>query len=172
MYRQRTIGEVSRQAPHRSLFWSRLEQWAGTTPVVVWLVEKTNLRGWFGATSLVVPHRPARAELSNERLVVGLLMPQGPLDVRLFKLALRIIQSGKLSARTLWLEARKERAAATLFWLLALVPKEERTAEVTGVVEEQRTAPRGYRPLPIVYDAARLIRRPATRESVWRAARR
>lgn len=172
MYRQRTLGEVSSQGRHRSLFWSKLERWAGKVPVDVWLVEEANLRGWFGATSLNVPSRAVRAELPDEELLVGLLMPQGPLDVRLFKLVLRIIQSGSLSAGTLWLAARKERADATLFWLLSQVPPEERTVAVELIVEAQPAAPRGYRPLSISYDSTRLIRRPATKESTWRAARR
>ena len=83
-----------------------------------------------------------------------------------------MIQRGELDPPRLWLEARKERADSVLFWLLQQVPVEERTAAVEQIAAAQPIAPRGYRPLPIQYDARRLIRRPASRESTWRAARR
>ncbi len=44
--------------------------------------------------------------------------------------------------------------------------------ELERVIAAQPFPPRGYRPLPIRYDPRRLIARPATRESTWRAARR
>jgi hypothetical protein len=172
MYRQRTFAEVTRQLAHRSLFRERLAREAAATSVDQWLVEEANLRGWFGATGTSMPDRAPCAWLTHERLVVGLLMPHGPLDVRLFKLVLRVLQSGALSPRVLWLEARKERAAATLYWLLQQVPDEERTPSLEAIASAQPAPPRGYLPLPIEYDARRLIKRPATKESTWRAARR
>jgi hypothetical protein len=171
VYRQHTFAELTGQAAHRSLFRDRLAREAGGAAVDQWLVEEANLRGWFGATGTFVPDRPHCAWLTDERLVVGLLMPHGPLDVRLFKLVLRVLQSGTLSARVLWLEARKERAAPALYWLLQQVPPEEHTPTIDELAAAHPVPPRGYLPLPIAYDARRLIKRPATKESTWRAAR-
>ncbi len=172
MYRAPTFAERARATLHRSLFRERLQRRAGGVPLVDWLVEEANVRGHFGATTLTVPERAPAASLSDEELIAALLMPHGELDVRLFKLVLRMIQRGALEPRRLWLEARKERADPVLFWLLQQVPAEERTAEVERVVAAHPLPPRGYRPLPIQYDARRLLRRPATRESTCRAARR
>lgn len=140
--------------------------------MVDWLVDEANIRGHFGVTATNVPERPAALWLSNEQLIAALLMPHGPLDVRLFTLVIRMIQRGAVTPKALWLEARKERADWALYWLLQRVPAAERTAEVEQVAAAQPNPPRGYRPLPIEYDARRLLRRAATLESTWRAARR
>lgn len=172
MYRASTFSETAHATMHRSLLRERLQRMAGARPIVDWLVEEANVRGYFGVTTLQVPDRSPSESLSDEQLVAALLMPHGELDVRLFKLVLRMIQRGEMSATRLWLEARKERADSVLFWLVERVPAEERSAEVERVAAAQPLPPRGYRPLPIRYDAGRLLRRPATRESTWRAARR
>lgn len=170
MFQERTFAERTSQTAHRSLFREKLQRQAGAMPLVDWLVEEANLRGHFGVTRANLPAREVSRWLSDERLLVALLMPQGPLDVRLFTLVLRVIQKGGVDPVRLWLEARKERADATLYWLLERVPAEERNAPVEQVAAVQPRPPRGYRPLPIDYDPRRLIRRPATRESTWRAA--
>lgn len=158
--------------PHRSLFRERLQRLAGQRPLIDWLVEEANVRGHFGVTTLELPQRAPVPGVSDEQLIAALLMPHAPLDVRVFTLVVRMIQRGGMSPTSLWLEARKERADSTLFWLLERVPDEERTAELERAATAQPRPPRGYRPLPIEYDARRLIRRPATRESTCRAARR
>jgi hypothetical protein len=172
MYREPTIAERTRATMHRSFFRERLQRLAGDRSIVDWLVEEANVRGHFGVTTLEVPTRAPTPGLSNEEIVAGLLMPHGELDTRLFKLVLRMIQRGPIDPRKLWLEARKERADPLLFWLLERVPTEERTPGVERVTAAHPLVPRGYRPLPIHYDPRRLIRRPATRETTWRAARR
>ncbi len=172
MYRQPTFGEVSASPAHRSILRAHLQREAGARAVDDWLVEEANLRGWFGATGLQVPDRPICPWLPSEALLAALLMPHGPMDVRLFKLVLRMLQSGQLEPLRVWLEAKKERADHTLYWLLERVPEEERNAAVEAVRAAHPAPPRGYRPLPISYDPSRLIKRPATKESLWRAARR
>jgi hypothetical protein len=172
MYREKSFAERAGLTTHRSLFRERLQGLARSCPLVDWLVQEANLRGYFGATGPEVPERPRANALSDEQLIVALLMPHGCLDVRLFKLVLRILQQGDLDPSVLWLEARKERAESTLYWLLGRVPGEELTPGVEAVMAAQPHPPRGYRPLPIDYDPRRLLRRVATRESTWRAARR
>lgn len=172
MYREHTFAERAGLTRHRSLFRDRLQRLAGDRPLVDWLVEEANVRGCFGVTTREVPDRPPTPGLSDEQLIAALLMPHGPLDVRLFKLVVRLIQRGTLEPKRAWLEARKERAESTLYWLLQRVPDAERTPPVQQLIAAQSSPPRGYRPLPIEYDARRLLRRPATAESTWRAARR
>ena len=172
MYVERTFAERTGQVPHRSLFRERLQRTAGERPLIDWLVEEANVRGHFGVVSASLGEREPSPWLADEALVAALLMPHGPLDVRLFTLVVRMIQKGHMDPRRLWLEARKERADATLYWLLERVPEEERNEAVVRTVAMQSEPPRGYRPLPIDYDPRRLIRRAATRESTWRAARR
>jgi len=127
VYRAPTIAEKTRSTLHRSLFRERLLRLANGRSLTDWLVEEANVRGHYGATTLEVPERAPTAGLSDEQLIAALLMPHGELDVRLFKLVVRMIQRGGLDARVLWLEARKERAEPVLFWLLQQVPAEERT---------------------------------------------
>ncbi|MBL8949374.1 MAG: hypothetical protein JNK82_01260 [Myxococcaceae bacterium] len=162
MYRPRTLAECARLTLHRSLFREKLQRLAGAKSVTDWLVEEANVRGHFGATTLEVPDRAPTEGLLDEQLIAALLMPHSELDVRLFKLVVRIIQRARLDPSRLWLEARKERAEGVLFWLLQQVPEEERTTEVRLAIDVQPNPPRGYRPLPIEYDARRLLRRPAT----------
>jgi hypothetical protein len=172
MYLEHTFAERAGLTCHRSLFRERLQRMAGDRPLVDWLVEEANVRGCFGVTTRELSERGPTPGVCDEQLVAALLMPHGPLDVRLFKLVLRLIQRGTLDPGRAWLEARKERADSTLYWLLQRVPDAERTPAVERLMAAQPSPPRGYRPLPIEYDARRLLRRPATAESTWRAARR
>ena len=167
-----TIAERARLTLHRSLFREKWQRVAGDRPLTDWLVEEANLRGHFGAMAAQLPSRAADHTLSDEQLIALLLMPHAMLDVRVFKLVVRMVQGGKLDAQRLWFEAKKERADSVLYWLLLQVPREEAMAEVGATLNAHPAPPRGYRPLPIDYDARRLLRRPATKESLWKAARR
>ena len=168
-----TFGDLSANAPHRSFFRDRLRRLAGDQPLDDWLVEEANVRGHHGAVGRAVPERPRTGGLSDEALIVALLMPQTPADGRLFKLVTRMLQRATIEAKALWFLARKERADRLLFWLLQLVPPVERTAGVEAVwAAAIQVPPRGYRGVRFNYDGSRLLRRPATKESVWRAAQR
>lgn len=170
MYREPTFAERARLTLHRSFFRERLQRVAGERALTDWLVEEANVRGYFGATGTSVPDRAPCAWLTDEQLVAALLMPHAVLDVRLFKLVVRLLQAGKVAPQRLWLEARKERADSTLFWLLQQVPASEKTPALERLLPA--SAPRGYRPLPIEYDSRRLLKREATKASTWKAARR
>ncbi|MHB8872355.1 MAG: hypothetical protein ACYC8T_01590 [Myxococcaceae bacterium] len=137
-----------------------------------WLVEEANVRGYLGAVGVQVPDRAPTPDLSDEALVVALLMPHTPADGRLLKLVIRLLQRARVEPNSLWFQARRERADRVLYWLLQLVPEPERTGGVAAALAACSGAPRGYRGVRYNYDGNRLIRRPATKESVWRAARR
>lgn len=167
-----TFGSLSASPLHRSFFRDGLQRLAGARPLDDWLVEEANVRGHFGAVGRTVPDRPPTARLSDESLIVALLMPHTPADGRLFKLALRMLQRAALDAAALWFQARRERADRVLYWLLQQIPEPEQTEGVRAVMAAISGPPRGYQGLRYNYDGSRLIRRPATKESVWRAARR
>ena len=104
--------------------------------------------------------------------LVGLLMPHIAVDGRLFKLVIRLLQRASVDSRALWFEAKRERADRVLYWLVQQVPEVECVGCIPSVIATCPGEPRGYRGLMFNYDGNRLIRRPATKESVWRAARR
>src|SRR5687767_9086481 len=118
-----TFGELSRQPLHRSFWRSALEARAGGAALDVWLVEQANRHGILGAVGPVLPVGPPEVDL--ETVVVGLSMPHGVVDGRLFKLLLRIVQSGRLDPDRLALLARRERADHVLWWLLERIPDPE-----------------------------------------------
>ena len=128
-------------------------------PVDEWLVEQANLRGFFGAFGRDAPSTAVDPTLTLEDIVCGLLQPHGPADGRLFKLVLRILQSGKVDAGSLAALSRRERADHVLAWLLERIPTTERTSDVDAVAKAVGH-PRGHRPPVMDYDAARLVRRP------------
>lgn len=167
-----TLGTLSANPAHRSFFRERLQRLAGSRPLEDWLVEEANVRGHLGATGPSIPDRVPTPQLSDGDLVVALLMPHSQVDGRLFKLVVRLLQRTSIDPRTLWFYARRERADRVLFWLLNLVPLPERTATITALIDACPAPPRGYRGVQFNYSSARLLRRPATKESVWRAARR
>ncbi len=103
---------------------------------------------------------------------MALLMPHVLADGRLLKLVVRMLQSAPIDPKRLWLTARREQADRMLYWLITLVPATERTPRLDAVRESHPAPPRGYRSVAYDYDANRLVRRAATKESVWRAARR
>lgn len=167
-----TFGSLSGNPAHRSFFRERLERLADGLPLDVWLVEEANVRGYLGAVGREVPERPATPDLRDETLAVALLMPQIPVDGRLLKLVVRLLQRATIDPGFLWFQARRERADRVLYWLLQLVPESERTGGVAAALAACPGPPRGYRGVRFNYDGSRLLRRPATKESVWRAARR
>lgn len=166
------LGSLSANPAHRSFFRDRVQGLAGDRPLEDWLVEEANVRGHLGATGPSIPDRLPTPQLSDGDLVVALLMPHSQVDGRLFKLVVRLLQRTSIDPKTLWFHARRERADRVLYWLLSLVPLSERTATITALIEACPAPPRGYRGVQFNYSSARLLRRPATKESVWRAARR
>ena len=167
-----TFGTLSANPTHRSFFRERLGRLAGARALDDWLVEEANVRGHLGAVGPAVSDRVPTAGLSDEELIVALLMPHTPADGRLFKLVVRMLQRATIDPSSLWFQARRERADRVLYWLLQQVPEPERTAGISALLAAIPGPPRGYRGLRFNYDGSRLLRRPATRESVWRAARR
>ena len=167
-----SLGELSANPAHRSFFRERLQRLAGDRAVDDWLVEEANVRGYLGAVGRAIPDRPATPGVSDVELIVALLMPHTPVDGRLFKLVVRMLQRAAVDGPRLWFFARRERADRVLYWLLNQVPPSEKTGSVASAIAASPTAPRGYQGLRFHYDGSRLLRRPATRESVWRAARR
>ena len=137
-----------------------------------WLVEEANVRGFLGAVGAAIPDRAASPGVTDIDLVVALLMPHAAADGRVFKLIVRLLQKVEVDARRVWLCARREQADRALYWLLQQVPGSERVGGVASLLEAAPVAPRGYRPLKFNYDGRRLLRRPATKESLWKAARR
>jgi hypothetical protein len=167
-----TFGSLSGNPPHRSFFREKLQRLAGEQALDDWLVDEANVRGHVGAISATLTDRPPTAAVSDESLVVALLMPHTPADGRLFKLVVRMLQKAALDPQALWFQARRERAEPVLHWLLQQIPASERTGAVAALAALTSTPPRGYRGLNFNYDGSRLLRRPATKESVWKAARR
>ena len=132
-----------------------------------WLVEQANQRGFFGAFGVAAPIDAPDPSVTLEAIVCGLLQPHGVADGRLFKLVVRILQSGQVDTRALSALARRERSDHVLAWLLDRVPEAERN----GPLEAARAAihpPRGHRAPRMVYDGQRLIRRPfRASEAPW-----
>jgi hypothetical protein len=168
----RTFAELCHEPPPRSLWRERLQRRAGGLSVDDYLLDEANLRGFRGAYRVDTQRRSADAALSLEEVVVGLLSPHSPADARIFKLVLRILQSGALDPRRLWLVARRERADRPLYWLLQRVPLEERDESVRAISARMPTPPRGYRGMDYRYDPQRLVRRPARKEDLWRTKQR
>lgn len=170
MLTERTLAEAASATPPRSFWRARLARRAHPLGVHEYLIDEANVRGVWGAFRAATPERSRDDALDDEDLVVGLLAPQAPVDVRILKLVLRLLQSGKLDTHKLLLRARRERSIGPLFWLLERVPAEERTEPVERLTAALLAAgrPRGYRDLDLRYDATRLIRTPAHREDLWR----
>jgi hypothetical protein len=165
-----TFARAARLPLHWSAFWSRLARQAGGPEQVTdWLIAQANARGFHGA--FVNRQEPIDPGVALEDLVVGLLMPHAELDARVIKLITRILQSGQVDATKLSFRARRERADIGLAWLLELVPPEERTAPLRAVSEALRP-PRTKAEVSFNYDPQRLVRRPATKEQLWRAKQR
>lgn len=162
-----TIAAAARLPLHRSFFWDELCRGAGSAERVTdWLIAQANVRGFHGA--FVMREEPVAAWLGLEDLIVGLLMPHAELDARVLKLIVRILQSGQLDGPRLAFRARRERADVALAWVLALIPDGERNEAVTAIALGLRP-PRDRAVVHFNYDPQRLIRRPVTKEQLWRA---
>ncbi len=94
-----------------------------------YLIDQANLRGYVGAWT-ARDHGTLDASLGLEEIVVGLLHPEAPIEARVLKLLVRMLQSGDLDLPRLHLVARRERALAHLAWLVALIPPPERSEPV------------------------------------------
>ncbi len=165
-----TFARATRLPPHWSAFWAELCRRAGAADQVAdWLIAQANARGFHGA--YVNREEAVDPWLALEDLVVGLLMPHSELDARIIKLITRILQSGELDAAKLGFRARRERADIGLAWVLKLVPASERTAPLVAISEALRPA-RGSAEVRFNYDPQRLVRRPASKEQLWRAKQR
>lgn len=154
------------QTAHRSLWREALAVHAvGFTsedPVLDWLVDQANLRGFRGASNAVA-RSTLRPELSVEEIVVGCLTPTAIADGRVLKLVVRMLQSGEVEVPRLLLLARRERAERLLYWLVRGAPEEERTGALVRLYQHFETKPpRGYVPVRYAYDFGRLRRKPAT----------
>lgn len=162
-----TVGAITGQTPHFSLLRRRFERLAGERGVHVWLMDEANRRGYLGAFNSDRPQVPLTHEISDEQLVVGLLMPQAEADARTWKLVVRMLQSEKLRLSELAFLARMERAEVLLYWLLLQVPPEEATAPILQLRSELKQ-PRGFSGVRYRYEPSRLIRRPAAKGDLWR----
>jgi hypothetical protein len=157
----RTRAETHLQPAHRSFWRSRLEARAGDVPLDDWLVEQANLRRLYGAFQARPSGAARDGALTLEDIVVGLCQPHAPADARTLKLVVRILQSGRVNPPRLAWMARKERAHFVLFWLLSIVPTEERNQALEAVAAQFCNTPRGYREPRYRYDPRRLVRRQA-----------
>ena len=162
-----TFADAARLPLHWSAFRADLDRRAGGSGQVAnWLIAQANARGFHGA--FVNREEPVDPALCLEDLVVGLLMPHAELDARIVKLVVRILQAGRLDPAKLAFRARRERADVALAWVLSLVPEGERNAALDSIATLLRT-PRGGAQIRFNYDSQRLVRRPATKEHLWRA---
>ncbi|MBT3220422.1 MAG: hypothetical protein HN348_15150 [Proteobacteria bacterium] len=161
----RTLGHVASQPPHHSFWRSDLERRA--TPLQDYLISQANVRGFMGAWSAGPVSTLIDHDLTLEEIVVGLCTPHSPAEARVFKLLLRILQSGRIDVDRLHWLARRERAQFVLHWLTLQVPEGERNDEFQKVAKPFEAPPRGYRPLTFNYDGRRLIRRPWRMEDGW-----
>ena len=128
------------------------------------LVDQSNLRGFRGAVSSRDDLGQLDPNLGLEEIVVGLLMPQAPAEVRIFKLVTRILQSGQLDLNHLLMLARRERALEMLDWLIHLVPDGERTDAINELTRRLEADPPRSRLRPeLEFDPRRLARKPAGR---------
>lgn len=161
-----TFADASIQPRHWSAFWANLCRRAGGEACVTdWLIAQANARGFHGAFVTLVS--PEDGSLALEDLLVGLLMPHAELDARVIKLVVRVLQSGRVDAHRLSFRARRERADLALSWVLGLLPESERN-DATRSVEAVLRAPRAPTEVHFNYDVGRLIRRPASRDHLWR----
>lgn len=162
-----TFASAARLPLHWSAFWAELARRAGAeSEVTNWLIAQANARGFHGA--VVNREEPEDPWLALEDLVVGLLMPHAELDARVVKLVVRLLQSDRLDPAKMAFRARRERADVGLAWVLSLVPASERTASLVLIAKSLRP-PRAEVRVDFRYDSDRLVRRPATRDHLWRA---
>lgn len=159
-----TYGERTGITAHRSFFRLALAARARPVPegqdaVEEYLIDQANLRGFLGAYSDRADRGTLDAELRLEELVVGLLQPHAPADLRVIKLVTRILQSGDLDVDRLVLIAKRERALPILAWIVELCPSTEVIGPLRLLAARfKRTPPREHRRPRIVYSPERLLR--------------
>lgn len=130
-------------------------------PVHEFLIDQANLRGIGGAVSARSDLGELDPDLALEEIVVGLLQPHAPAEVRVVKLVVRILQSGRCDPARLVFFAKRELALAALRWVVSLVPEPERNDAIRNVEAAlERTPPRGERTPRLNYSTDRLVRRP------------
>jgi hypothetical protein len=164
-----TYGRKARQPEHRSFFRESLAARArpvadGQDRVHEFLIDQANLLGFFGAFSDRDDCGLRDAEVGCEEIVVGLLQPHAPAELRILKLVLRILQSDRVKPERLLLLARRERALATLDWFLHIIPDPEKNPAIERLQGQlNQRPPRAPRWPEVRYDARRLLRK-------WRSA--
>lgn len=161
-----TFASLTASPPHRSFWREGLIQRADQRILEDWLIEQANLRGFHG-TWVVPTGVVLDPVLTLEEIIVGLCAPHAEADGRVFKLVLRIFQSGRVDAVRLARLARMERAEGVIYWVLRSLPDVERTAAVDEVAAHFATEPRGYRGVDYHYDFGRLIKRPYIQGAAW-----
>lgn len=163
------VEAATHQTAHVSFFRRRVERLAGTDALTDWAVEELNLRGYLGAYVAQIPQRPLTPAVSLEELLVLLSMPHAEADGRHFKLIVRALQRGPIDIERLARLARQEHADTLLAWLLGGLPDSEHTPTTRALAA--RLHPRMTEPPDYRYDFDRLVRRPATRDQLWRRPR-
>jgi hypothetical protein len=163
------LDAATHQTPHVSFFRRRMERLAGTAALTEWAVSELNARGYFGAYGAGASVAAPTPGVSVEELLVLLAMPHAEADGRLFKLIVRTVQRGPVDVSRLARLARQEHAEALLAWLLRNLPESEHTPATRELAD--RLHPRGRLDVSYRYDFERLVRRPATKEQLWRRPR-
>jgi hypothetical protein len=165
------FAQATHQLAPRSLWWLDLTQRAAPGRMEEWLVGEANARGYLGASGRQLPQRTPDARLCDEDLVVALLSPRAEVDARILKLVVRMLQSGRLDFTRLLLRARRENAIGPLFWLVNVIPAQERNAPISKLLGLLPAPPRGYREPDYRFDPQRLVRRVARKGDLWRTHR-
>ncbi len=129
-------------------------------PVHEYLIDQANLRGYRGAFSSREDLGQLDDNITTEDIVVGLLQPHAPVEPRVIKLVVRILQSGHIDTTHLVFLARRERALPMLIWLVDLIPDPERTTPIVTLKQEldASSPPRNPRRPTISYAPERLLK--------------
>lgn len=160
-----SYGQKARVPAHVSFFRRRLAARArpaaaGQDPVHEYLIDQANLRGYLGAFSDRDDLGALDPELSREEILVGLLQPHAPADLRAVKLVVRMLQAPDLDVPRLVLLAKRERALENLGWVVSLVPQPELIGSLRPLKQRlEATPPRDPRRPQINYSPDRLLRR-------------
>lgn len=165
--RTRTYGDRAGVLEHWSFFRRALHDRArpvpdGLDPVEEYLIDQANLRGYHGAFSSRDDLGERDARLADEEIIIGLLQPHAPADLRVVKLIVRMLQKGDVDPHRLSFLAKRERAWFSLAWLLDNVPAEEQIGAIPELIDRvRREPPRERRRPDIRYSPQRLLRRSA-----------
>ena len=162
----RSYAEKLGESPHRSFFRRAVAVRAsvrpvspGEDPVHEYLIDQANLRGYLGAYSDRDDRGELDPSLSIEEILVGLLQPHAPAELRLVKLVVRALQSGNVDINRLLFLSKRERALPVLAWIIELIPSEEQTPSIGELQQRLRDDPPRDRKRPnINYTSDRLRR--------------